>query len=82
MSDLKLKVIIRETEGILWEGSAHSFSSTNDVGNFDILPEHAHYVGSIKEFITIRINGKEKKFEIETGVMSAVDGIVEVFLGY
>lgn len=77
-----IQVIIRKSDGVLWEGSATSFSSTNEVGKFDILPEHAHFVGSISEFIMVRTDGGEKRWDIETGIISVVDGMIEVFLGY
>ena len=81
-SPLTIQVIIRKTNGIVWEGKVTSFSSTNEMGKFDILPQHAHFVGSIQEFITIQTNGQEKSWKIETGIMSVVDEIIEVFLGY
>lgn len=77
-----IQVVIRKNDGILWEGSATSFSSTNEIGKFDILPEHAHFVGSISEFITVRTDNGEKNWDIKTGIMSVVDGMIEVFLGY
>jgi F0F1-type ATP synthase epsilon subunit len=77
-----IQVVIRKSDGILWEGQVTSFSSTNEVGKFDILPEHAHFVGSISQFIMVRAGNGEKKWEIETGIMSVVDGVIEVFLGY
>jgi len=77
-----IQVVIRKSDGVLWEGQVMSFSSTNEVGKFDILPEHAHFVGSISEFIMVQTGTQEKKWEIETGIMSVVDEMIEVFLGY
>jgi len=80
-SSLTLQVIIREINGVLWEGQAECFSSVNEVGVFDVLPKHARFVGLIKEFITIHSGGQEKKWKIETGVMSVTHDKIEVFLG-
>ena len=81
-NNLTIQVVIRKSDGVLWEGQVTSFSSTNEVGKFDILPEHAHFVGAISEFIMVRTGSVEKRWDIETGIMSVVDGIIEVFLGY
>ncbi|MCC6711062.1 MAG: hypothetical protein IT416_01785 [Candidatus Pacebacteria bacterium] len=77
-----LKVTIRKNSGLLWQGEALTFSSTNELGNFDILPDHAHFVSSIKDFIKITTANGDKDWQIDTGVLSVVDGEVEVFLGY
>lgn len=77
-----IKVIIRQKDGILWEGEATSLSSINQVGPFDILPEHSHFVGLIEQYVLVRQNKIEKKWPIDHGILSVKDGIVEVYLGY
>jgi F0F1-type ATP synthase epsilon subunit len=83
MSEILIELVIREREGIVWEGKVKSLSSTNELGDFDVLPEHAHFVSSVSKFIIlVTENGQEKKIDIETGVLSVVDGKIEVYLGY
>lgn len=77
-----IKVVIRKKDGVLWEGEVSSLSSTNEIGNFDILPEHSHFVGLIEKYVIIRTAQGEKKYDIDRGILSVKDGIIEVFLGY
>lgn len=77
-----IHTILRKKDGIVWEGDINSFSSFNEIGAFDVLPEHSHFVGLIEQYIVVRQNESEKKWEIDRGLMSVVDGTIEVFLSY
>lgn len=77
-----IHIIIRRKDSILWQGDANSFSSINEIGPFDILPEHSHFVGLIEKYIIVKQNNVDKKWEIEHGILSVKDGTVEAFLGY
>lgn len=82
MQTQTMHIVIRERKGTLWEGDAASFSSTNQIGNFDILPEHAHFVGLVEQFIEIRFGETKKRWEIEHGLVNVRDAVVDVYLGY
>lgn len=43
-----LEVKIISPKEIIYQGTALSVSSTNSVGKFDILPEHANFITMIK----------------------------------
>lgn len=75
-------IIIRQKDGVVWEGEADSFSSTNQIGSFDVLPEHSHFVGLIKDYILIRQGTKEQKWILDHGIVSVKDDLVEAYLGY
>jgi F0F1-type ATP synthase epsilon subunit len=77
-----IKTIIRKKDGILWEGDIDSLTSTNKIGVFDVLPGHTHFVGLIEEYVIIRQGKVEKKWEIDRGILSVKDEIIEAFLGY
>lgn len=77
-----LHIVIRQKDGVVWEGNADSFSSTNQVGTFDVLPEHSHFVGLIEKYIIIRQDKNEKKWDLDHGLVSIKDNLVEVYLGY
>ncbi|HBD02255.1 MAG: hypothetical protein UX38_C0012G0012 [Microgenomates group bacterium GW2011_GWC1_46_16] len=77
-----LQVIIRLKDRILWQGEATSFSSTNQIGPFDILPEHARFVGLIEQYITVHTLTKEEKWPIAKGILSVKDSVVEAYLDY
>jgi len=82
MKNEVIKVVIRKKEGVEWEGEADNLSSTNEIGPFDILPEHAHFVGLVEQYIIVRVKGKEKKWEIDRGIISVIDNVVEAYLSY
>lgn len=77
-----IKTVIRKKDGVVFEGEVDSLSSTNEVGPFDILPEHAHFVGLIQQFVIIRKDKSEKKWDIDRGILCVNDEGIEVYLGY
>ena len=74
-------VTITSAEERIWEGVAHSISSKNSAGPFDILPGHANFVTMVKnEPIIIRENSKEDKtFVYKTAVITVKDNKVEIY---
>lgn len=78
----KIKAIIRKRDGIVFEGDVYAVSSTNEIGPFDILFNHANFIAKIKDKVTIHNDKNTKKdFVIENGIISAKENLVEVFLG-
>ena len=75
-------VIIRKKDSVVWQGEVKSLSSTNKIGNFDVLPEHTNFVGLIEKYIIIRFDKTQKKYPIDRGIISVKNNQVEVYLGY
>lgn len=76
-----LKVSIKSRVKSLYDGSATSLTSINDTGEFDILASHANFVSLIKEKIILDKGlATEKKFEINSGVLSCNSDEVLVYL--
>lgn len=81
-SNSLLNVEVLDPGHILFKGSAQAISSTNPQGNFDILPNHSHFISLIKKQVVILLqNGKTKKFEIDQGVIRCFDNNVEIYVG-
>lgn len=60
MASSLLNVRIVTPKGIIFSGQAESVSSTNSMGPFDILAEHATFITMISgKPLVIRIPGKE-----------------------
>jgi F0F1-type ATP synthase epsilon subunit len=76
-----LHVIARSPFKVYYEGSAHSVSAANKVGDFDILPGHADFF-SVLEPGDIQIEtGKEPvNFSITNGIITARDNEVMLFV--
>lgn len=75
-------VIVRKREGLAFSGRVFAVSSLNEIGNFDVLPNHANFICTIKDLLTIH-HTKEKKEElkIDSGVLRAKANLIEVYIG-
>jgi F0F1-type ATP synthase epsilon subunit len=83
MSDSKLiKVIIRDTQEIIFDGDVDRITSFNEVGRFDVYPLHANFISIIKHELTLfKKNEKIKELKIEQAVMKVKKDMVHIFLG-
>ncbi|MBP7832586.1 MAG: hypothetical protein KA035_02335 [Candidatus Levybacteria bacterium] len=77
-----LDVEIRSPDKMVFKGEAQAISSRNEVGPFDVLPQHENFISIISGKITVW-TGKHQKQEIESesAIMKAKSNIVRVFLG-
>ena len=77
-----IDVVVRKREGLVFTGHVFAVSSTNKIGNFDILPGHANFICTINGYLTIH-NTREKSQEIkiDSGILRAKGNLVEVYLG-
>ena len=65
-----------------FEGKAISVSSQNQLGDFDILPQHTNFITLIYNYLTIVTPKKEIiKYNFKRGVLRVRKNKVEVFLG-
>ncbi len=77
-----VSVLVRDREGILFEGEAESVSSVNATGKFDVLALHANFISIINEYITLRmLDGTIKTIPLKVGILKVRENSVEVYLG-
>lgn len=77
-----MKVIIRTTEDIVFDGEADRISSFNEVGRFDVFPMHANFISIVqKELILYNKHEKIKEIKIEQAIMKVKGDIIHIFLG-
>jgi F0F1-type ATP synthase epsilon subunit len=83
MSNKKLlSVEVRSRQGVVYEGELYAVTSYNQVGVFDILPEHSNFVSMIsKKVILRRVDGRNEEINLEKGVIMVQRNNVKVFLG-
>lgn len=83
MTDKKLiKVIIRDTENILFEGEVDRITSFNEVGRFDVYPMHANFISILSQKITLyNKHALIKELDIEQAIMKVKQDSVTIFLG-
>ena len=74
-----LQVIIKPIGGIKYQGEVAAVSASNEVGLFDILPEHAHFVTSITgEIVVHEVGGTSKSFVLTSALLHVKDDVVSV----
>lgn len=77
-----LHVEVRSRKGILFSGELASISSVNQVGEFDVLPGHEHFVAMIiKKLVMRKPDGKIDEINVDSGMMVVEEDKVKVFLG-
>ena len=83
MSDKKLiRVNIRSTEEILFDGEVDRITSYNEIGRFDVYPMHANFISIIeKELALYNNHEKVKEIKLERAVMKVKQDIVNIYLG-
>lgn len=77
-----LNVIARAPFQVYYEGPANVVSATNPVGPFDILPGHADFFSVLVpcEVIIEPVDGEVIKFDISTGIVTAQENEVNLFV--
>lgn len=77
-----LKVKVRDTENIIYEGEAERISSFNEVGPFDVFPMHANFISILKQGMTVYHNKQKiKELKFEQAVMKVKQDVAQIFLG-
>ncbi len=65
-----------------FHGRAYSVTAENNLGPFDILPQHANLISLIQKKIIVKTKeGKEVNYQFRNGVMEVSGNVVKVFLG-
>ena len=78
----QLMVTLRKRTNRMFKGPAWAVSSVNEISKFDVLWGHANMVTTIKKELVLRFGkGQVKTFKIDSGILSAEQNQVEVFLG-
>lgn len=67
-------------ERVFYENDVKSLSSENDLGKFEILPNHVAMVTSLNPFVTYftEKSGEKRKAFISTGILKVKDNKVEI----
>lgn len=78
-----IKLFIRSREGVLFDGNVSSLSSTNEIGKFDVLPNHSNFISLIRDHIdyTDLVTGVSHKIPITRAILKASGNEVSVYIG-
>ncbi len=80
--DKQLHLVVRNREGILFEGEVVSISGVNVKGKFDVLAMHGNFIALLDQELIIRpVSGEEKRVAVPRGVVKVVANKVWVLVG-
>lgn len=82
MDSNKLNLTIKTREKVVFEGDVKALTSFNQVGPFDVLPEHANFISLIEKSLIIHnANGTKREIKFDIALLRVVENKVEIFLG-
>ncbi len=82
MANKIIKVVIKDSENVIFNGEVDRISSFNEVGPFDVYPMHANFISIIRQQLALYSQHKKvKDLKIEQAVMKVKKDIVNIFLG-
>lgn len=77
-----LTVSVKGPKSELYSGLAHSVTSINKKGKFDVLAYHISFISLIKDYVIIRgENKKQVTFPLQTGVIRVYEDKVNILIG-
>ncbi|MEO6509147.1 MAG: hypothetical protein ABIO02_04280 [Patescibacteria group bacterium] len=77
-----IKLTVRDTQGIVYEGEVDRITSYNEVGSFDVYPMHANFISILRKQIDLYGNHKKlKEIKIEQAVMKIKHDVMTIYLG-
>jgi hypothetical protein len=82
MSKQKIKLTVRDTQSIVFDGMVDRISSFNELGPFDIYPMHANFISIILKRINLYSDGKMiKQIDTEQAVLKVKSDEIHIYLG-
>jgi F0F1-type ATP synthase epsilon subunit len=77
-----IKVKIRNSQEILFEGEVDRITSINEMGNFDVFPMHANFISIIKKGVAIYKNRKKiKEIKFDQAILKVKHDVVDIYVG-
>lgn len=81
-SSLSIFVTIRDRVRLVLEEEVEAITSNNSKGTFDILPQHANFITTIKDFVILHKKQNEKQhIKVERGILKVRENKVQIYLG-
>lgn len=80
--DTRIFISVRNRQESLFEGEVKAVSSFNEIGPFDILPQHANFISLIQKALVIhQIGGTRNEIKFDVAILRIVENKAEVYLG-
>ena len=81
--DLKINVVVRNRETVLFQDKVSAVTSYNDKGIFDIMPEHENFISLIKQSVILHKTINENlEIKITNGVVRVYKDNVYFYINF
>ncbi len=78
-----ISIVIKNKDGVLYEGEASAVTSINEKGVFDILALHENFISLVKDFIRIhKLNKEIQEIKIDQGIVKVAANKINVYVGF
>lgn len=82
MNDERLYLQVKNRETTLYQGEVRAITSYNEVGTFDVLPEHANFISLIQKSLIIHeLRGSKNEIKFDVALLRVSENKVEIYLG-
>jgi F0F1-type ATP synthase epsilon subunit len=82
MADKLLNLVVKNREGVQYDGQVRAVTSYNTKGQFDVLPMHTNFITILKKKMVIhKADGSKQEIGVDNGVMKVLADKIEVYLG-
>lgn len=82
MQNNTINVVVRTSDGIVFQEEVKSVSAKNRIGTLDILQNHANFISLIDQTIVMEtLKGDKKEIQVNNGILKVKENKVEIFLG-
>ncbi len=78
---MPIYVKVRNPDEVIFEGEVDQISSSNKIGKFDILDNHANFISLIQDSLIMKKGGQVNEIKVDTGILRVQENKVLVYLG-
>lgn len=78
---MPIYIKVRNPDEVLFEGEVDQISSSNKIGKFDILDNHANFISLIQDALIMKKAGAVNEIKVDSGVLRVQENKVFVYLG-
>ncbi len=81
MPDLTFELQILSPEQVILDEEVTAVSLKNEVGKFDILPQHTNFISPVQEDIIVWNGRQRRQINIDQGIVHVKNNKVRIFTG-
>lgn len=78
---MPIYIKVRNPDEVVFEGEVDQISSSNKIGKFDILDNHANFISLIQDSLIMKKAGAVNEIKVDSGVLRVQENKVFVYLG-